>query len=51
MHVNQRLVQYLESTIDHSLPQVELWSISKKVAINLYEHKTIPIQFDLKSLK
>jgi hypothetical protein len=29
MHVNQILVQCLESTIDHSLPQVELWSIWK----------------------
>jgi hypothetical protein len=30
MHINQRLVQCLESTMDHSLPQVELWSIWKK---------------------
>jgi hypothetical protein len=29
MHINQMLVQCLEITMDHSLPQVELWSISK----------------------
>jgi hypothetical protein len=30
MHVNHTLVQCLESTMDHSLTQVELWSIWKK---------------------
>jgi hypothetical protein len=30
MHVNQILVQCLERTMIHSLPQVELWSIRKK---------------------
>jgi hypothetical protein len=30
MHVNHMLVQYLESTMDHSLSKVELWSIQKK---------------------
>jgi hypothetical protein len=29
MHVNHMLVQCLESTMDHSLPQVELWLIWK----------------------
>jgi hypothetical protein len=36
MHVTQMLVQYLESTMDHSLPQVELWSIWK---MNCNQHK------------
>jgi hypothetical protein len=30
MHINQMLVHCLDNTMDHSLPQVELWSIWKK---------------------
>jgi hypothetical protein len=37
--------------MDHSLPQVELWSIGKRVVISLYEHKTEPNRFDLESFK